>query len=77
MAFMKKVGTAVLGLAILVGGIGKFAPYWFLSLPFPLSIILWDSTGNPMPPCEYEWQLVFALSAVGMSAGLAVGLIHH
>mmetsp|Transcript_34905 Transcript_34905/g.56962 ORF Transcript_34905/g.56962 Transcript_34905/m.56962 type:complete len:376 (-) Transcript_34905:248-1375(-) len=50
MAIMKKIGTAVLGLAILVGGIGKFVPYIFMSLPFPLSIILWAFTGNEMPP---------------------------
>lgn len=47
---MKTVGTAVLGLAILIGSVGKIAPHWFMNLPFPLSIILWISTGNPMPP---------------------------
>lgn len=50
MAVMKKIGTAVLGLALLIGSIGKFAPHRFMSLPFPLSIILWVSTGNEMPP---------------------------
>jgi len=47
---MKKVGKAVLGLAILIGFVGKFAPHLFMTLPFPLSIILWASTGNEMPP---------------------------
>jgi len=46
----KKIGTAVVGFAILIGSIGKFAPHLFMNLPFPLSIILWASTGNSMPP---------------------------
>ena len=52
MAVMKKIGTAVLGLAIIIGSVGKFAPHLFMGLPFPLSIILWVTTGNAMPPCE-------------------------
>jgi hypothetical protein len=52
MAYMKKIGAAVLGLSLLVGFAGKFAPHLFFSLPFPLSIILWSSTGHEMPPCE-------------------------
>lgn len=50
---MKKTGVAALGLAILISGVGKFAPHWFLSLPFPMSVILWSWTGHKMPPCEY------------------------
>lgn len=50
MTTMKKIGAAVLGLALLIGSVGKTRPHLFLSLPFPLSIILWASTGNEMPP---------------------------
>ena len=50
MTILKKIGTLVLGLAITIGTIGKFSPHLFLSLPFPLSIILWVSTGHDMPP---------------------------
>jgi len=53
MKVMKKTGVTVIGLAILIGGVGKVVPHWFLSLPFPISVILWSWTGNEMPPCEY------------------------
>mmetsp|Transcript_5213 Transcript_5213/g.8907 ORF Transcript_5213/g.8907 Transcript_5213/m.8907 type:complete len:378 (+) Transcript_5213:195-1328(+) len=49
MALMKNVGKAVLGLAVLIGSIGKFAPHLFFDLPFPFSVILWVTTGNSMP----------------------------
>jgi hypothetical protein len=49
MALIKTIGTAVLGLALLIGSIGKFAPQLFMNLPFPLSIIFWVTTGNAMP----------------------------
>lgn len=49
MAVMKKIGTGVLGLAVLIGSIGKFAPHLFFGLPFPFSVILWVTTGHPMP----------------------------
>jgi hypothetical protein len=52
MAFVKKVGAVVVGLAVLIGFAGKFSPHWFMSLPFPLSIILWSSTGHSVPPCK-------------------------
>jgi hypothetical protein len=54
MAFMKKLGAVGLGLSLLIGFTGKFAPHWFMSLPFPLSIILWASTGHEVPPCKYS-----------------------
>jgi len=47
---MKKIGAAVLGLAVLIGLMGKLCPHLFLSLPFPLSMILWGTTGNDFPP---------------------------
>lgn len=50
MALIKTIGLAILGLAITIGSIGKFAPHHFMSLPFPLSIIFYVSTGNVMPP---------------------------
>jgi|EP01082_Thalassiosira_pseudonana_P003311 hypothetical protein len=50
MAVLKKVGTVVLGVAILIGAIGKFQPHLFMNLPFPLSIILWVTSGGSMPP---------------------------
>lgn len=50
MALVKKIGTGVVGLAVLIGTVGKFLPHYFMSLPFPFSIILWVSTGNSMPP---------------------------
>ncbi|KAL3810783.1 hypothetical protein ACHAXA_006427 [Cyclostephanos tholiformis] len=50
LAFIKKLGAICLGLALLIGYAGKFAPHLFLSLPFPLSIILWSTTGHDMPP---------------------------
>ena len=40
---------AVVGLAVLIGSIGKFAPHLFFNLPFPLSVILWVTTGHGMP----------------------------
>jgi len=49
MALIKNVGKAVLGLAVLIGSIGKFAPHLFFDLPFPFSVILWVTTGNSMP----------------------------
>mmetsp|Transcript_11687 Transcript_11687/g.17902 ORF Transcript_11687/g.17902 Transcript_11687/m.17902 type:complete len:378 (+) Transcript_11687:80-1213(+) len=49
MAIIKNVGKAVLGLAVLIGSIGKFAPHLFFDLPFPLSVILWVTTGHSMP----------------------------
>ena len=49
MALIKNVGKAVLGLAVLIGSIGKFAPHLFFDLPFPFSVILWVTTGHPMP----------------------------
>jgi hypothetical protein len=52
MAFMKKIGVVGLGFSLLIGFTGKFAPHLFMSLPFPLSIILWTSTGHEMPPCK-------------------------
>ena len=50
MSIAKKIGVAVIGVAILIGGIGKYAPHLFMALPFPASIILWVSTGHDMPP---------------------------
>ncbi|KAL7469723.1 hypothetical protein ACHAXS_009990 [Conticribra weissflogii] len=47
---IKKIGSAVVGIAVLIGVVGKFVPHWFMTLPFPLSIILWISTGHAMPP---------------------------
>jgi hypothetical protein len=58
MAIIKKIGSAVLGVAIAVGCIGKFDPVLFMSLPFPLSIILWVGTGHSMPPCEWNRNIV-------------------
>lgn len=49
MAVIKTIGTAVLGLAVLIGSIGKFAPHLFMNLPFPFSVILWVTTGHAMP----------------------------
>jgi hypothetical protein len=54
MAVIKKIGSVVLGLAVLIGCIGKFKPSIFFDLPFPLSVILWMTTGHAMPPCEYN-----------------------
>ncbi|KAL9187741.1 hypothetical protein ACHAXT_006119 [Thalassiosira profunda] len=50
MALLKTVGAGVLAVAILIGTVGKAAPHLFMSLPFPLSIIAWVSTGHGMPP---------------------------
>ena len=50
MAVLKKVGTVVLGVAILIGVIGKFQPHLFMNLPFALIIILWVTSGGSMPP---------------------------
>ena len=49
MAFIKTVGKFVLGLAVLIGSVGKFAPHLFFDLPFPFSVILWVTTGHSMP----------------------------
>lgn len=49
MAVLKSIGMAVLGLAVVIGSIGKFAPHYFFDLPFPLSVILWVTTGHKMP----------------------------
>ncbi|KAL7482466.1 hypothetical protein ACHAW6_008139 [Cyclotella cf. meneghiniana] len=50
MAVIKTCGTAVLGIALLIGCIGKFQPSLFMCLPFPISILLWILTGHNMPP---------------------------
>ena len=50
MTLTKKIRCLVLGLAVAIGTIGKYSPHLFLHLPFPFSIILWDVTGNEMPP---------------------------
>mmetsp|Transcript_16773 Transcript_16773/g.40104 ORF Transcript_16773/g.40104 Transcript_16773/m.40104 type:complete len:378 (+) Transcript_16773:86-1219(+) len=50
MTVIKKIGTVVLGMALIIGSIGKFVPHLFMNLPYPLSIIFWASTGNEMPP---------------------------
>jgi len=50
MGAIKVLGVSVAALAMLVGSVGKLRPHVFMSLPFPLSIILWASTGNEMPP---------------------------
>jgi hypothetical protein len=61
MAFMKKLGAVGLGLSLLIGFTGKFAPHWFMSLPFPLSIILWASTGHEVPPCKYSGLVMLSI----------------
>jgi len=50
MMITKRIQAVMLGTAILIGGIGRICPHLFMNLPFPLSIILWVTTGNPMPP---------------------------
>jgi len=36
--------------AIFIGAIGRVKPSLFMTLPFPLSILLWLATGNSPPP---------------------------
>lgn len=50
----RRIGGFVLGVALLIGTVGKIAPHLFLNLPFPLSIILWVSTGHDMPPYLFQ-----------------------
>ena len=67
MAYMKKIGAVGLGLSLLIGFTGKFTPHLFLSLPFPLSIILWASTGHEMPPCKLAGLLQLSVACVSNS----------
>mmetsp|Transcript_9976 Transcript_9976/g.29538 ORF Transcript_9976/g.29538 Transcript_9976/m.29538 type:complete len:392 (-) Transcript_9976:308-1483(-) len=49
-SFAKK-GAVLAGLlAATVGVVGKSHPALFMSLPFPLSVILWSATGGEVPP---------------------------
>mmetsp|Transcript_30327 Transcript_30327/g.62605 ORF Transcript_30327/g.62605 Transcript_30327/m.62605 type:complete len:381 (-) Transcript_30327:71-1213(-) len=50
MSLIKQIGSVVVGIALFIGAVGKFVPHWLMSLPFPLSVILWVWTGHEMPP---------------------------